>query len=400
MNRINLSPQLWIGCLAITVSVSLFTQAGIGLGLEYSLLSGIAVLVWIRRPKSAPIPLSVVAFYLINIVSLLGLSTVRYAAHYSEFVQTQYPTLFQAHMANTYSHWFIGQVCLPVCLLLLGGYFLIKQPAIGLFFALWGFLFCGLEALIQVGVELTQFTHYPHIYFLGVFIGIGQFLLSAWGLVALAKSTPTPVVAQPIESMSTRRINLWSGLFISFGAVYAITLYVQAGPLPVGVIIGSMMGGLIGWRKTTAHKSADPYKVTPLYLLLLALFYGHVGEEVLTHFNRSIAAISHHPWSDAEFDYLITLIGPLVWVFAGYSLWKRQAFGNFILWFMIVGMIVGEPTHLLVFPVVRMVQEGVPYTYFSGMYTALFPMIPAILALGLILNDHKKTKQHPTTAIN
>ncbi len=396
MNRANLSSQLWIVCLAITISVILFTQVGLGLGLEYSLLSGVALLAWYRRAKSKPVAPVVVVYYLLTIVCLLALSTVRYAARFGEFVHAQYPTLFQAHFANTYDHWFLLQVCFPVCLLLLGGYFLIKQPAIGLFFALWGFLFGAVEALIQLGVELSQFTQFPHSYFLGVFIAMGQFLLSAWGLVSLAKSTPDTAVTQPVEPLTTRQINLWSGLFISFGAVYAITLYTQAGLLPVGVIIGSMMAGLIGWRKTTARHSADPYKVGPLYLLLQALFYAHVGEEVLTHFNRSIAAISGHLWRDAEFDYLITLIGPLVWVFAAYSLWKRQAFGNFILWFMIVGMIVGEPTHLLVFPIVSMVQEGVPYTYFPGMYTALFPMIPAILALVFILNDHKNDK-HPST---
>jgi hypothetical protein len=57
---------------------------------------------------------------------------------------------------------------------------------------------------------------------------------------------------------------------------------------------------------------------------------------------------------------------------------------------MIVGMIVGEPTHLLIFPVVSMNKFGIGYEYFSGMYTALFPMIPAILALVFIISDHKK----------
>ena len=56
---------------------------------------------------------------------------------------------------------------------------------------------------------------------------------------------------------------------------------------------------------------------------------------------------------------------------------------------MIVGMILGEPTHLLVFPVVAMYKFGIGYRYFSGMYTALFPMIPAILALTVILAGHR-----------
>ncbi len=113
----------------------------------------------------------------------------------------------------------------------------------------------------------------------------------------------------------------------------------------------------------------------------------------MTHFSLSISSITGIPWTDKDFNYLITFFGPVVWVFAAYSLWKGQALGNFILWFLIVGMILGEPTHLLVFPVVRMFKEGVGYQYFSGMYTALFPMIPAILALVTILKNHKeKTK--------
>ena len=379
----NRSARLWILCLTLTGSVILFTQVGIGLGLEYSLISGLAIAAWWRQSaKLIATPPSVVVYYVLSIVCLLVLSTFRYAAHFGQFIHAQYPTLFQPDFTNTYTHWFLLQVCMPVSFLLLGGYCLIKQPSVGLFFAWWGFLFCLAEALIQFSVELTHPTQYGPVYYLGILTAIVQFLISGWGLLAVVKP------------LTRRQVNLWSGLFISFGAVYAITLYTQAGPLPVGVILGSMMGGLIGWRKTTALRSVDPYKVVPLYLLLQALFYLHVGEEVATHFNQGIAALSGHPWRDAEFDYLITLIGPIVWVYAAYSLWKGQAFGNFILWFMIVGMIVGEPTHLLVFPVVRMVKEGVEYDYFPGMYTALFPMIPAILALVLILNDHKTHQQH------
>jgi hypothetical protein len=191
-----------------------------------------------------------------------------------------------------------------------------------------------------------------------------------------------------LPPLTGKEVNLWSALFVALVVLYATTLYTEAGLLPVGVIAGSMMGGLIGWRKTTARHPADPYQVVPLYLLLQALFYFHVGEEALTGFNRQIAAISGVPWSDRDFTLFIAFIGPVTWVHAAYSLWARQAFGNFVLWFLIVGMIVGEPTHLVVFPVARMVQQGVGYEYFSGMYTALFPMIPAILALVIILKSH------------
>ena len=129
-----------------------------------------------------------------------------------------------------------------------------------------------------------------------------------------------------------------------------------------------------------------------MYLLLLAFFYFHVGEEALTSFNQKIAAITGTPWPDSQFTFLIGLIGPAIWVFGAFSLWLRQPFGNFLLWFMIIGMILGEPTHLLVFPIVRMYQTGEGYQYFSGMYTALFAMIPAILAMVFIIQEHKGRK--------
>ena len=55
------------------------------------------------------------------------------------------------------------------------------------------------------------------------------------------------------------------------------------------------MGGLLGWRKTTARYPANPYKVLPLYLLLLCLFYIHVGEEAITKFNQGIASRYQRP---------------------------------------------------------------------------------------------------------
>lgn len=115
-----------------------------------------------------------------------------------------------------------------------------------------------------------------------------------------------------------------------------------------------------------------------------------MGEESLTSFNKAIASITGTQWPGREFTFLIALIGPVVWVFGAFSLWLRQPFGNFILWFMIVGMILGEPTHFVVFPVIVMNEFGGGYQYFSGMYTALFPMIPAILALATIIKDNKE----------
>lgn len=117
-----------------------------------------------------------------------------------------------------------------------------------------------------------------------------------------------------------------------------------------------------------------------------------MGEEALTDFNGMISGISGKHWNDYDFMMLIGLLGPIVWFFAAWSLWKRQPIGNFIFWFLIVGMILDEPTHLLVFPIRRMIDLGIGYEYASGMYTALFPMIPAIIALVKIVGDHRARK--------
>ncbi|RZK41227.1 MAG: hypothetical protein EOO61_06095 [Hymenobacter sp.] len=391
MQPITLATRLWIIFGTITVALIGCIQFSEGLGIEYGLISGVALLCWSRwLTKPGGYQVGLVPYYIGSIVCLLILSTIRYATHAHEFIQL-YPYLGHSSGNSGYANWFLLQVCLPVSGLLMGGYFLCRQQPIGLFLAWWGFLFGVVESLLQFIAELTQPISYPPLYFLGALTAMGLFYLSVSGLLRLSKPKEgnVPRIEQA-NLLTTRQINLWSTLFISLMAVYAVTLYVQAGPLPVGVIMGSMMGGLIGWRKTTARYWVDPYELVPLYLLLQALFYIHVGEEVLTHFNHQIAALSGHAWPDEEFNYLITLVGPAVWVLAACSLWRGQAFGHFILWFMIVGMILGEPTHIVVFPVVRLLREGGDYTYFSGMYTALFPMIPAILAFFKIVRETKK----------
>src|SRR5882762_1085049 len=103
------------------------------------------------------------------------------------------------------------------------------------------------------------------------------------GLVSCRRllSDNAAALAREPDTMTTRQLNLWSTFFIALVAIYAVALLRQAGPLPVIVIVGSMLGGLMGWRLTTAKRPADPAWAAPLFLMLLALFYIHVGEEAL-----------------------------------------------------------------------------------------------------------------------
>jgi hypothetical protein len=305
--------------------------------------------------------------------------------------------------------WFIGLVVLPVSVMLLGGYLLGRGYPGGAILGWWTPLFAVADGLWGLALGPRLDWTRPVASTIVLVAALAQVLIATRAVQARLRRDPTgteptagtteagtipPEERQPAErtestGLTLRQRNLWTLLMVAMVVVYALSLYHQAGLLPLGVIGGSMVGGMVGWRKTTAHQPADPAYHVPLFLLLLALFSLHVGEEELTGFNRAIAAISGTPWSDSPFTLLIGLIGPTVWVFGAWSLWKRQPFGNFILWFMIVGMILGEPTHLLVFPVLDMARTGGDYHYFSGMYTALFPMVPAIIALVNLVRVHR-----------
>jgi hypothetical protein len=380
---------------AIAVTVTMLAVSYIVVGpalcVELAGVSFVALVCWLlvsfRQSLSQD---GVVAPLILVIVLNLALNTGRYWSHPAQFLNDNFSSLFATHFAITDVSWFVVFVTFPISLMLLGGYYLSKRMPLGYYLAWWTFLYSMVDAVVQFKIEFGGGGNYHDQYYVALLAASAQMIVGVRGCQQLLLQNPVRAASISTGSgLTLRQMNLWTALLVSLVAVYAITLYRQAGLLPVGVIVGSMMGGMIGWRKTTARHPADPRKLVPLYLLLLALFYVHVGEESLTSFNRAIASITGIPWPDRDFTFLIALIGPIVWVLGALSLWLRQPFGNFVLWFMIVGMILGEPTHFLVFPVVVMNKFGGGYRYFSGMYTALFPMVPAILALTTIIQDHK-----------
>jgi hypothetical protein len=386
-----LASLLTIIAFAVTTLCAAYIVVGAALCVGLAVVSVLALACWLRfsyRELSSQD--GIVAPYIIVVVLNLMLNTCRYWSDYAQFIKDHWHSLFAPQFALTDVSWFIIFVTCPVSLMLLGGYYLSKRVPIGFYLAWWAFFYSIADALLQFRVEFASVDAYHHQYFVGALVAIAQMIVGVIGCQRLLQRHRADAQRSSAGGLTLKQMNLWTALLVSLVAVYAFALYRQAGLLPVGVIVGSMMGGIIGWRKTTAQHPADPYKLVPLYLLLLALFYVHVGEESLTTFNRAIAAITGTSWPDREFTFLIALMGPVVWVAGALSLWRRQPFGNFILWFMIVGMILGEPTHFVVFPVVVMYKFDVGYRYFSGMYTALFPMIPAIMALATIVKDHQE----------
>jgi len=385
-----LASLLTVLAVAITATVGIGIAISPAFAVAVAGISLLALAAWIGlnwRNRSGHD--SVVGPCLLAIVLVVVLAACRYLAGVVPALAGSYGPLFASGFAVTDSSWFVVFVVAPACLMLLGAHYLARRSPLGLYMAWWTAFYAIADGLLQFTAPWGS-TAMGLAYFTGVAAASAQVIagvLVVRRLLGRDVPAPQPVAAQP---MSLRQRNLWTLLFASLVSVYAVTLLRQAGVVPLVIVVGSMVGGLVGWRLTTALRPADPAWAVPCYLLLLTLFYVHVGDEALTSFNQGIASLSGKPWNDHDFTVLIGLVGPIVWFFAAWSLWKRQPFGNFVFWFFIVGMILGEPTHLLVFPIGAMIKFGVGYQYFSGMYTALFPMIPAIMALVTIVGEHRR----------
>lgn len=382
-----LTSTLTILSCGFTLLVLVIILVGPGPAILFAGISTLALAgwLWADEPTAGTSQQVLTPFLLVPPV-LLALNSARYAGGWIELLETHYAAWFDPVFTFSGTNWFVMQVCAPVTLILFGGYLISVNQQPGRYLTWWAALYCTAEGLMQLTIGFAGgadlYALISALFALGL-LGLAVMIVQC---LLTSKASANALTSAP---MTTRQRSLWAVLFVATVAIYGVALFDQAGPLPVAIIVGSMTLGMIGWWITTSRIPADPSWSVPLLLLLLTFFYIHVGEEVLTDFNGMISEISGKQWDDYDFMLLIGLLGPIVWFFAAWSLWKRQAIGNFILWFLIVGMILGEPTHLLVFPILRMVELGIGYEYASGMYTALFPMIPAIVALVKIVSEHR-----------
>lgn len=356
-------------------------------------VSGAALAAWLGFGRAgAPRADGVVGPYLIAMVLVLVLATCRYLDGVVPLLAGPLRHWFEPEFRIAISSWFVLFAVAPVSLMLVGGYYLTKRTPLGGYMAWWTAAYALADGLVQFAVVPRVQAGFSVALAGSMLVAIAQITAAVITVQWLLRPHVVPVAAGSGQ-LTLRQRNLWTLLFASVVCVYALALYRSAGLMPLIIVVGSMVGGLVGWRLTTALKPIDPARAVPLFLVLLTLFYVHVGEESLTAFNRGIAQLSGKPWSDEDFTLLIGLLGPIVFFFSAWSLWRRQPLGNFIFWFFVVGMILGEPTHMLVFPVGMMKKLGVEYQYFSGMYTALFPMIPAIMGLVMIVREHRRAEQ-------
>lgn len=186
----------------------------------------------------------------------------------------------------------------------------------------------------------------------------------------------------------TRQQHLYLLLACAFTATLALGIAATAGVMVAVIVSGSMAVGLAGWARTSLKRPTDPARILPVYLLTVFMLYAHIGEEYLYDFGPRIGALTGTGWTEAQHMLQFGFIVPAFWILAAVALYRRHPLGGFMAWFIFVGMFAGEPTHLLVFPVL----EGGRYHYFPGAWTALLPMVMGVWGLAVILTEDRRKR--------
>lgn len=204
---------------------------------------------------------------------------------------------------------------------------------------------------------------------------------------------------------------------VVFVAVSMIAGYVNIGLPPVVIVGGSGVVGMVFWIKTYLRDPVDARVILPPFLLTVAALEFHMIEEYLTRFGPAMSRLFDISWSERSFLLIFAFIGPILYSLTALGLYYRVPLAGFLAWFIFIGPGVAEFSHFI-FPVLKpaihselagtisqTVSNGqfisdmpnyyVATTgkyYFSGMYTAVLPMIPGIYAIYKLIKNSKKHK--------
>lgn len=353
-----------------TIMVSGFIFAGSIAGISIAVASFFAFIGWRYMTRKTVIYSDKVIFYSILIImTLMAQNIEEWIFGFSKFFSVNLFAIYSIGLAAFFLFGIFG--------------FSIKL-SIGKF-AAW---LIGVWAIVQTIMHYLApiLINGKFGYFPGQAISIIVLILGILLIKTLLKNNNERVkkdkqvtIAKPYHAIAV----------LLFIFTYAVVFFNQAGPRPTLIVCGSMFGGFILWLRTTYKIRINYTKVIPIYLMTLVLFFIHITEEFITDFPGEINSIFNSSWSLGDFVILIALLGPIIWTSGILGLLYKHPFGQYLTWFVFFGMLIGEPTHYLVFP---MVQSG-GYNYFSGMWTALFPMIPAIYGVYYIFTECKNERK-------
>jgi hypothetical protein len=181
--------------------------------------------------------------------------------------------------------------------------------------------------------------------------------------------------------------------------------YIKLGLPPIIIIGGSAVIGFIFWYFTYLKKPTDPGIILPIFVLTVAALQIHIVEEYLTGFGPAMSRLFNISWTEKSFLIVFALIGSTIYTLTTLGLYYKVPFAGFIAWFIFIGPGFAEFSHFI-FPLIQphlepgnlnKITQTINGTnvadmpnyyikttgsyYFSGMYTAILPMIPGIYAI-------------------
>lgn len=189
--------------------------------------------------------------------------------------------------------------------------------------------------------------------------------------------------------------------------------YIKIGLPPVIIVGGSAVIGFIFWYFTYLKNPTDPKIILPLFILTVAGLQIHIVEEYQTGFGPAMSRLFDIPWSEKSFIMVFALVGPTIYTLTTLGLYYRIPLAGFIAWFIFIGPGLAEFTHFI-FPLLQPQLEpnnldsisqtinGTEITnmpnyyikstgqyYFSGMYTAVLPMLPGMYAIYRLTKEYR-----------
>lgn len=220
---------------------------------------------------------------------------------------------------------------------------------------------------------------------------------------------------QPQTTTSKNNQIFSIGVALAF-ILFAMTMgYIYIGVPPVVIVGGSGVVGFVMWYRTYLKNPLDPAIILPLFLLTVTGLEIHMCEEYLTGFGPAMSRLFDISWTEHSFLIVFTFIGPILYSLTALGLYRRVPLAGFMAWFIFIGPGVAEFSHFI-FPLLQpAIAPDLPETvsqtvsngtfvadmpnyyfktmgnyYFSGMYTAILPMIPGIFAIYKVVKANRE----------
>jgi len=193
--------------------------------------------------------------------------------------------------------------------------------------------------------------------------------------------------------------------------------YRTIGLPPVVIVGGSGLVGLFMWHRTYLKRPLAPDVILPPFLLTVAALEVHMCEEYFTRFGPAMSRLFDITWTEESFLLVFAFVGPALYALTALGLYYRVPLAGFLAWFIFIGPGLAEFTHFI-FPILKpAIQPEVSASvsqvvadrafiadmpnyyfgttgryYFSGMYTAVLPMIPGVYAIYRVVKASRDSR--------